>query len=257
MAKTNVKTRAIVLNAIKYGDSSLVVKMLTEESGLQSYMVKGVFGKRSKMKSALFQNMTLLEIIAESGKSSLGFIKEISLSHYYSTIFIDVKKTTIVMFVSELLSKTIADGDADAPLFDFVYKSMLWLDNAVSGYANFPLVFAIQLTSYLGFFPNLDSYSDGGSFDMLDGNFKNTQNDIHQIDVGLSKIFYEICKSSDSTDDVKCQLNNNTRSLLLDAVVSYYKLHAENVKEIKSHEILRGVFSGGNVSTASSSINGI
>ena len=45
MAKITIKTRAIVLQSIKYGDSSLVVKMFTEEEGLQSFMVKGVFGK--------------------------------------------------------------------------------------------------------------------------------------------------------------------------------------------------------------------
>ena len=60
MAKTTTKTKAIVLQTIKYGDSSLIVKMLTKESGVQSYMVKGVFGKKSKMKAALFQNMTVL-----------------------------------------------------------------------------------------------------------------------------------------------------------------------------------------------------
>ena len=51
MAKSTTKTKAIVLQSIKYGDSSLVVKMLTEELGIQSYMVKGVFGKKSKMKA--------------------------------------------------------------------------------------------------------------------------------------------------------------------------------------------------------------
>ena len=59
----NSKTRAIVLQSIRYGDSSLIVKMLTEEFGLQSYMVKGVLGKNSKMKPAHFQNMNLLEIL--------------------------------------------------------------------------------------------------------------------------------------------------------------------------------------------------
>ena len=86
MAKTTTKTKAIVLQTIKYGDSSLIVKMLTKESGIQSYMVKGVFGKKSKMKAALFQNMTLLEIVADSGDNNLGFIREISLSHCYKSI---------------------------------------------------------------------------------------------------------------------------------------------------------------------------
>ena len=118
MAKTILKTKAVVLQTIKYGDSSLVVKMFTEESGLQSFMVKGAFGKKSKMKAALFQNMTLLEIVAEIGGSSLGFIKEISLSHCYKSIPSDIKKTTILIFISELLSKSISESEVDTELFN-------------------------------------------------------------------------------------------------------------------------------------------
>ncbi len=239
MAKTTSKTRAIVLQTIKYGDSSLVVKMLTEESGIQSYMVKGVYGKKSKMKAALFQNMTLLDIVADSSDNSLGFIREISLSHYYESIATDIRKSTIIIFVSELLSKSIADSESDVALFNFIYESMLWLDNATSGYANFPIVFAMKLSSYLGFFPNLDTYTEGSCFDLLDGNFKKSGNDIYQIDKELSKAFYETCKQ----DYVSCNLNDlKTRRQLLDAIVSYYKLHSDNTREIKSVEVLREIF---------------
>ena len=62
MTKILEKTEAIVIQSIRYGDSSLIVKMLTEEYGMQSYMVKGVYGSRSKFRPALFQNMTILDI---------------------------------------------------------------------------------------------------------------------------------------------------------------------------------------------------
>lgn len=240
MAKVAVKTRAIVLHTVKYGDSSLVVKMFTEESGIQSFMVKGVFGKKSKMKAALFQNMTLLDIVAETSDSSLGFIKEISLSHYYRNIPDDIRKTTIMIFVSELLSKAIAESEADTALFDFIYESMLWLDNTTSDCANFPLVFALRLSSFLGFAPNIDTYTEGSCFDLLDANFKKYANDIYQIDSETSRHFYHLCKSAFNNDDVQISLKD--RRTLLDAVVSYYKLHDDNVREIKSVEVLRNIF---------------
>lgn len=247
MAKTILKTKAIVLQTIKYGDSSLVVKMFTEESGLQSFMVKGVFGKKSKMKAALFQNMTLLEIVAEVGGSSLGFIKEISLSHCYKSIPSDIKKTTILIFVSELLSKSISESEIDTELFNFIYDSMVWLDETTSDYVNLPLVFTMQLSKYLGFFPNLDTYSEESCFDLLDGNFKKWNNDIYQIDAELSKIFFLISQQSllkdtytDSAILRFCDLNS--RRKLLDAIVTYYKLHADNVRDIKSVDVLREIF---------------
>ena len=234
MAKTTIKTRAIVVQSIKYGDNSLIVKMLTEELGIQSYMVKGVFGKTSKMKAALFQNMTMLDIVADSGNNSLGFIREISLSYCYKSIASDIKKSTIIIFISELLSKSISESESDPDLFNFIYNSMLWLDEATSDYANFPIVFAIQLSKFLGFFPNIDTYSEVSSFDLLDGNFKTTQNDIYQIDIELSKHFYNLC-----TKPQTFVSNNTIRRKLLESIVTYYKLHADNVRDIKSYEILR------------------
>ncbi|MBO5811492.1 MAG: DNA repair protein RecO [Bacteroidales bacterium] len=239
MAKITIKTQAIVLQAIKYGDSSLVVKMLTKEEGIQSFMVKGVFGKKSKMKAALFQNMTLLDVVAEIGNNSLGFIKEITLSHYYKSNSTDIKKITIILFISELLSKSITESETDTLLFEYIYQSMIRLDEAISDYVNFPIEFALNLSKYLGFYPNFDTYSEGSCFNLLDGNFKKSQSDIYQIDQELSKKFYLLGTQKNFSE---ISLNNKERRLLLDAIITYYKLHTENIREIKSVEVLRTIF---------------
>jgi DNA repair protein RecO (recombination protein O) len=239
MAKITIKTQAIVLQAIKYGDSSLVVKMLTKEEGIQSFMVKGVFGKKSKMKAALFQNMTLLDVVAEIGNNSLGFIKEITLSHYYKSNSTDIKKITIILFISELLSKSITESETDTLLFEYIYQSMIRLDEAISDYVNFPIEFALNLSKYLGFYPNFDTYSEGSCFNLLDGNFKKSQSDIYQIDQELSKKFYLLGTLKNFSE---ISLNNKERRLLLDAIITYYKLHTENIREIKSVEVLRTIF---------------
>lgn len=250
MSKITTKTRAIVLQSIKYGDSSLIVKTLTEELGLQSFMVKGVFGKKSKIRAGLFQNMTLLDIVCESGNSNLGFIKEISLSHYYKSISTDIKKSTIIIFISELLSKYISESETDINLFNFIYDSMLWLDDATSEYANFPIIFAIRLSLHLGFFPDIETYKEGCCFDLLDGNFKKRNNDIYQIDEDISNALYNVCQLSINSQEwpPSSQIFNVSKSSvltirrqLLDAIVIYYKLHADNVQEIKSIDILREI----------------
>ena len=250
MSKITIKTKAIVLQSIKYGDSSLIVKMLTEELGLQSYMVKGVFGKKSKMKPALFQNMTLLDIVCGSANGSLGFIKEISLSHYYKSIATDIKKSTIIIFIGELLSKSISESETDINLFNFIYDSMLWLDDATSDYADFPIIFAIRLSAHLGFFPNIETYKEGYCFDLLDGNFKKVNNDIYQIDENISSALNNVCQLSISSQDWPAgsqifSFSNSsiltTRRQLLDAIIIYFKLHSDNVKEVRSIDILREI----------------
>ena len=49
------KTRGIVLNHIKYSDTSVIVTMYTETFGRQAYIVNGVRGKKSKIKANIFQ----------------------------------------------------------------------------------------------------------------------------------------------------------------------------------------------------------
>ena len=258
MNKTTVKTRAIVLHSIKYGDNSLIVKMLTEESGLLSFMVKNVFGKKSKMKAALFQNRTLLDIVSESGNGSLSFIKELSLAHYYKDITTNIKKSTIIFFISELLSKTITESETDTALFDFIFNAMIWLDEAENDYVNFPILFAIRLSAYLGFFPNIDTYSEGSCFDLLDGNFKKNQNDIYQMEPELSRTFYEILEVTRTCDSIGDSLKFSSshrltdlethrlslkeRRKLLEHIATYYKLHVEDMRELGSYEILKTVF---------------
>ena len=54
------KIQGIVLQSIRYGDTSLIVKVFTRNYGLKSYMVKGAFNRSSKNRVALFQNLNLI-----------------------------------------------------------------------------------------------------------------------------------------------------------------------------------------------------
>ena len=186
--------------------------------------------------------MNLLEIVDSSNKGSLHFIKDLSISYFYKNIHSDFKKTSIIIFISELISKSIIDSDIDKTLFRFIYDSLIWLDESESAaYINFPIIFAMKLCSYLGFSPNLETYQEGRLFDLLDGDFKSDSNSIHVIGNNLSTIFYNICKKGYENYDIN--LSNSIRQQLLEAIVLYYKLHVENVKDIRSHEILHTILS--------------
>ena len=56
------KSKAIVLHTIKYGDSSLIIDLLTEEEGRLTFIVKLSKTMKGKMKKQYFQPMTLLDI---------------------------------------------------------------------------------------------------------------------------------------------------------------------------------------------------
>ena len=65
------KTEGIVLQSVRYGDTSLIVKVFTRKQGLKSYMLKDAFNRSSKNRAALFQNLNVINYV-EVGKPKSG-----------------------------------------------------------------------------------------------------------------------------------------------------------------------------------------
>ena len=233
------KTRAIVLKAIRYGDNSLIVKLLTEQNGLQSFMVKGAFNKNAKIRAALFQPLTLLEIVATESRGELGYLKEAGIEYAYQDIPINITKNAIVLFLCEMLSKTIQDSETDLDLFAFVHDSLTHLDEMTGSCADFPLKFAVKLTDFLGFWPNYSNYRQGFIFDLEEGCFRHDgSNSTYVIDPKQSEMLYNLC-NHDVFDDFCLKITTPERRQLLEAVISYYKLHVSGFNEMKSTDILK------------------
>ena len=142
------KTEGIVLQSVRYGDTSLIVKVFTRNFGLKSYLVKGVFNRTSKLRAALFQNLNLIHYVeaGKPNKSTLGYLKDVQLATVYQSIPFVMNKSAILMYVSELLVKTITEQEQNTALFDFVVRSLQWLDLVERDYANFPLFFTLEMT---------------------------------------------------------------------------------------------------------------
>lgn len=237
------KTRAIVLKAIRYGDNSLIVKLLTEQNGLQSFMVKGAYNKTAKIRAALFQPLTLLDVVCAKSRGELGYLKEASVEFAYQDIPINIIKNSIVLFISELLSKTIQEAEPDYEMFSFVYQALRHLDDKKDNCADIPLMFATAMTGFLGFAPNTNSYQEGFVFDLMEGCFRHDSTGcIYYIDNQLSTSLYQIC-NNDYFAEKNLKLTNAERRQLLEAVINYYKLHVSGFNELKSIEILKAVLS--------------
>ena len=235
------KSRAIVLKAIRYGDNSLIVKLLTELNGLQSFMIKGAFNKNAKIRAALFQPLTLLDIVSANSHGDLGYLKEAGIEYAYQDIPININKNAIVLFICELLSKSIQETETDLELFGFIRRAMIHLDAMSDNYADFPLKFAVELSRYIGFAPNISGFEQGFIFDLDEGCYRHdSAGSIYFIDTQLSGLFYKLC-CDNILDDVCLNFTNSQRRQLLEAVITYYKLHVSGFNEMKSADVLKAV----------------
>lgn len=237
-----VSTKAIVISSIKYGDSSLIVKLYTYELGLISCMVKGVLkSKKGKLKAAYFQPLTLLSaVINYQEKRNLQSIREVQVSHLYQTVHSDVIKQSVVMFLSEVLSSSIQEEESNTLLFEYLENAFLWLDSHES-ISNFHLLFLLNLTKFLGFYPDT-SDADKQAFHLLEGIFTeaSTQKEIISGDevVQLKKLLGIKFDAIESVNFSKTQ-----RQTVLQMLIRYFELHLHGFKNPRSLGVLEAVFS--------------
>ena len=247
MAAGSVKrytARGVVLNTIKYGDKGLVVQMLTSSHGRQSFMVQGLGsrGGRSGTRAALFQPLFALEFEGlESSKMQMHRFAEVHAGIVLRSIPFDVKKSSIALFMAEVLHRLVKESEANEMLFDFVWGSIEALDVADEGVANFHLWFLSNLCRFLGFSPGNEYMADGW-FDMAEGLYVGVEPPKR---LAMSPQNAQILR-----DMLECDvrylgeggLYRAQRGDFLDALLAYYAYHLDTINSVQSIKILQEVF---------------
>jgi DNA repair protein RecO (recombination protein O) len=236
------KTRGIVFKCTDYGESSVVVQVFTEKFGLQSYIVNGVKKPKAKISSNMLQPLHLLDMVVyhkETG--NVQRIKELKNSPLLLTIPYDVIKSSVVMFLNEVLYKAIKQQSADEHLFDFVFSAIEWLDHQEDGLANFHLLFLIRLTRYLGFYPDRYLAGQADYFDLKNGVFNKYKPDsVLYLSPPHTQNFTALLQSN-FENIINIKLNNDDRRYLISKLLEYYALHIDGFGNIRSHEVLEEV----------------
>lgn len=237
-----ITTKAIVISAIKYGDTSLIVKCFTLEDGIRSYMIRGVLkAKKGKLKAAYFQPLTQLIIEAKhTNRDSLNSIKEAHVIYPYENIYTSVVKQSIVLFLSEVLSNIIKEEERNEVLYKYIETGLIWLD-IHDNIANFHLLFLLNLSRFLGFYPDV-SESNKPAFSLLEGRFIDAEYEKLSI-TGKELILFKSLLGINFDTINTISYNKNERQVILRAIIRYFELHLEGFREPKSLNILETVFS--------------
>jgi DNA repair protein RecO (recombination protein O) len=236
-------TRGIVFHFIKYSESSAIVKIYTEQFGLKSYMFRGVFKSRARVKANMLQQLNLVELVADNRDyKGLQNPKELRIEYLYKTLPYDIKKSTVSLFITEILYRAIKYEEPDTALFNFIRNSLIWFDETNKDAINFHLWFCLQLTRYLGFFPAQEKNGQT-IFNLEEGVFQ-SDIPIQQliIEPPLSKYFQELlkCRIEDLPNLI---IPHKSRTGLIEHIIDYYKLHIHDMGEIRSHKVLAEVLS--------------
>ena len=234
------KTRGIVFKTTDYGESSVIVQVFTEKFGLQSYIINGAKKPRAKISRNMLQPLHLLDMVVyHKNTGQVQRIAELKNSPLLQSIPYDVIKSSIALFLNEVLYKAVRQQSADENLFDFVFSSIEWLDNQSEGLANFHLLFLTRLTRYLGFHP--DQAMNADYFDMKNGVLsKYKPEGFSYLSPPHTQNFYSLLQCN-FENMPQLKFSNDERRYLVQKLLEYYALHIESFGNIRSHEVLEEV----------------
>ncbi len=239
-----LQTKGIVFQSIKYGDTSLVVKVFTEALGLQSYMVKGVRSRKSRMKPSFFEPLTLLDMeVYHKPSQNLHHIKEVRVAYAWQHIPFSMEKQSILMFLDEMVYKCIREEHPNRDLFAWIYHSLVWFDLEERQFVNFHLFFLAQFSRFLGFYPKPTALPEQQVryFDMQDGSFSAHRPAHPYFSEGaVARNLLKLVEATTGTLKT-ISLTGKERRLVLDSLLAFYQLHLPELGKIKSLEVLRMV----------------
>ena len=238
-----VKTRAIVLQTIKYGDAQLIVDFFTEKLGRLSFMVRIPKSSKGRLKRQLFQPLMLLQLEFDyRPKSNLQRIREASIGYAFIDIPFSPYKLAISMFLAELLSYTTKNEQANASLYLFMQDSIEWLDRMEGSFSNFHIVFMIRLTFFLGFSPNIESGMSGDYFDLVDGCFvPYVPTHVHYLNREDSLRLVALLRLEYKTMHLYT-MSRMERNRCVEVILEYFKLHVPGFPEMRSFSVLKELF---------------
>ncbi|GAB1451562.1 hypothetical protein MASR2M47_16180 [Draconibacterium sp.] len=238
-----VTTEGIVLHFIKYGESSVIATIYTRDFGRQSYLVNAARSKKSQNKSSLLQPLFLVDMVAYQKQTrELHRIKELKSNQVYQNIPFNITKSSLAIFLAEVLYRTINEQESYPEMYDFIKNSLLYFDLMENGSSNFHLWFLFRLTEYLGFLPETAKVGFEGWFDMKKGAIVHFQPS-HPFYANKEATEYLMRLSTLKLYEMsEFVISRTMRDTLISVLIDYYQLHFDNLGEIKSLNVLREVF---------------
>lgn len=236
------KSNIIVLSKIKYKDYDLIVRTYNKNRGAISYLIKGGLksSKSSRAKSVYFQPLMQLSIEENYRPGqSLHYLKEVKSNYIYRTLYTNVYKSSIVLFLSELMANVLKEEEKNEDLYNFIETTFQYLDNE-DNFANFHLLFLLKLSRYLGFQPESPKQSKY-FFNLQTGSFEAESAGRYTIS-GKKLTRLKSLLGINFDDLYLIKMNTQERQEFLDVLLLYFELHLEGFRKPKSLTVLSEIF---------------
>ena len=238
-------TRIIVLHLTKYGDSGLIVHAIDRETGRTSLFLRGAGRGRNSSATALLHPLSIHQAVTvTSSAGRMPYLREYAPVRNLANLRTDIVKSSIALFISEILYRSIRESDTDTQLFDWLEDAIVMLDALDDGAANFHLWFLTGLAVRTGFRPENNYSPERPLFDPQAARFVETGpwRETSDLFSETHSLLLHQSLSLPPAEFLALRLASTTRRSFAELMIRYLSWHWGIQPDIKSLDVLHAVF---------------
>lgn len=237
------QSKGIVLHALRYNDTHLIVTVFTEKYGAVPFLLRDYAGNGKRRHASSWQALSEVEVVWDSQVNrSLQKPKEWILMHPWKSLPFHPVKATMCLFLGEFLHYALRNEHENRTLYVFLTEALQWFDASEDSFANFHVFLLLRMTTFLGFAPNVEAWKAGYFFDLRESVFTDKK-PLHQQfldpeEARLVPLFWRMKLKLLH----EIQLNGNTRRRLLEVLTMYYEIHIPEFPSTNGLKIFAEMF---------------
>ena len=228
-------SKGIVIQSLKYGENSLISKVVSEERGLVRLISNRVKSRKNKQAN-FFQPLSAIYFTCYiSNKTSIHRVKELSFNTSITQPTENVSINSLRFFIAEFLFKVVKEEEQNRSLYTFLELKVNLLYKSDTDLSLFHIQFLSDFFEQLGIQPDIDSQKT--YFDLQEGCSTNEKppHDDYYIKSQIEPYSKLISQQ---------KLTKTEKSALLNFLLRYYNVQlGGTLTNIKSKPILEAVFS--------------
>ena len=242
-----IKTEAVVLSKINYGDTSSIVSVYTESEGKISAIVKGGRSPKSKIGKIIDPLNHLQIIIYNKNSRDVQLLSDANLISHFVNIKEDFNATKFGFAIIELIKNLTADHETNTKLFNGLIKILNMINDKNEAPAFLYGRFLLFFLSELGYELSIDKCAVCNNqviarqhlgFDFQSGfvcsNCFESHSGLENVPAELFDLIFCL-KSNRKTEKFSVDLMDKFNLLL----ERYLKFHISDFKGIKSFQIYK------------------
>jgi DNA repair protein RecO (recombination protein O) len=235
--------QGIVIRTTRYGENSVIAELLTAEEGSLTVIAGGLRSKRGRAHAALLKTGTPVSVILYfKPGANMHRLKEAHAGYRLQSIPFSIVKSSVLLFLIDVGRSAFQAYSENERSYQFLMDHISELDQRSEQLGRVPIEFMMNLSQHLGFGPAFDQDENPGYFDLRQGIFTPTlpahHNVLSEQDAQDFWLLGRHLRHASTAPDI----GRHTRQRLLDALILFFRLHIEQFKVPKSHEVLAQLF---------------